>query len=723
MKHQILSFGYDKKLGVLLVKRNFNYGNLEFNNGFGGFDTSSGEYIIYKSPPVPWINCISAAEGEPFGFIISEKGGGYVWHGNSRENPITRWYCDPLEDLSDERIEITEFTEEGENSISPFSNCITHHGYGYSSFKGEYNGIEWCFTTFVPINKCVKITLFEITSEKEKKLSLKYSVETPYRHEMYSSAENIRKAVSKGDTWKGVLLLSDNKTVLQEYTRYEACSEALEKVKDYWSEYLGRIRITTPEKSINVMMNGWLLYQTVSCRLNGRTAFYQCGGAYGFRDQLQDSLALLCTYPQKVKERILLHASRQYEEGDVQHWWHPPENAGIRSRYSDDLLWLVYVTFRYIEVTGDSGILDIKVPYIKSKPLDFNEIDRYEIPEVSEKSESLFSHCLLACRHAMRYGEHGIPLIMGGDWNDGMNRVGIQGKGESVWLGWFLCYCLKALDKMSLLSQSAKVDRHRLQTETKKIADAIEKHAWDGNWYIRAFCDNGRVLGSHRSGECMIDSIAQSWAVLSGFGNKERCKTALLSAERFLADYNNGIIKLLTPPFSADSIEDVGYIASYPAGIRENGAQYTHGAVWLAKAFLKMGDDFAKKGRRMVDVINPINHTRTELEVARYKTEPYAVAADIYSDENIGRGGWTWYTGSSSWLYQVILEDILGFTVKNSEIKGKAEIVLNANIPDEWKEYTIEYKYKNSVYIITVKSKGCKTIKLEDDGKVHKILI
>ena len=705
--------------------RNLNYSNLEFNNGFGGFDTSSGEYVIYKKPPVPWINCISAVEGEPFGFIISEKGGGYVWHGNSREKPITRWYCDPSEDLSDESIEIIEFTKEGEDSVSPFLNCVTRHGYGYSSFEGEHNGIQWRFTMFVPIDKCVKITLFEITTEKETELSVKYSVDTPYCHELYSSVENIRKAISKGDTWKGVLLLSDDKTFLQEYIRYESCSEALEKVKDYWTEYLGRIRITTPDKSINVMMKGWLLYQTVSCRLNGRTAFYQCGGAYGFRDQLQDSLALLCIDPQKVKDRILLHASRQYEEGDVQHWWHPPENAGIRSRYSDDLLWLVYVTSRYIEVTGDSGILDIKVPYIKSKPLDFNEIDRYETPEVSEKSESLFTHCLLACRHAMRYGEHGIPLIMGGDWNDGMNRVGIQGKGESVWLGWFLCYCLKALDKMSLLSQSAKVDRHRLQTEAQKIANAIEKHAWDGNWYIRAFCDNGRVLGSHRSGECMIDSIAQSWAVLSGFGREERCKTALLSAERFLADYDNGIIKLLTPPFSAESIEDVGYIASYPAGIRENGAQYTHAAVWLAKAFLRMGGSFAEKGRRMVDVINPINHARTELEVARYKTEPYAVAADIYSDENIGRGGWTWYTGSSSWLYQVILEDILGFTVKNSEIKDKAEIVLNANIPDEWKEYTIEYKYKTSVYIITVtkKSKGRKTIKFTDDGKVHKILI
>jgi len=282
---------------------------------------------------------------------------------------------------------------------------------------------------------------------------------------------------------------------------------------------------------------------------------------------------------------------------------------------------------------------------------------------------------------------------------------------------------LKALNKMSLLVPNSGVDRHKLQVEAEKIAENIEKFAWDGSWYVRAFCDSGRVLGSSRSAECMIDSIAQSWAVISGFGDNERTKTALLSAERFLADYENGIVKLLTPPFSEESIEDVGYIASYPAGIRENGAQYTHAAIWLAKSFLKMGGDFAEKGRQMIDIINPVNHTRTALEVARYKTEPYAVAADIYSGQNVGRGGWTWYTGSSSWMYQVILEDVLGFSVKNSEVEGKAEVVITPNIPKEWKGYTIEYKYKSSIYIINVtkNAKGSKTIKLVDDGKEYAI--
>lgn len=696
--------------------------NLKFYNGYGGFDPSNGEYVILKNTPMPWINCISYIEGEPFGFLISEKGGGYVWQGNSRENHITRWYCDPADDISDEKIEIILTAEGKKTEISPFSECTTRHGFGYSTFEGSYDKIKWLLTVFVPIGKPVKITLLQITADEKAEVEVKYSVQTPHPHENYSSDEKQRK-LEKGDTAEYVFLLAEKADSFEEFKKIKVCNDALDAVKIYWQEYLGRISVKIPDESINLMMNGRLLYQTVSCRINSRTAFYQCGGAFGFRDQLQDSLALLQTDPAKVKKIILYHASRQYEEGDVQHWWHPPENAGIRSRYSDDLLWLVYVTSRYVEVTGDREILGIEVPYIKSEPLAFNEVDRYETPGKSEKKDSLFTHCLLACKYAMRYGEHGLPLMMGGDWNDGMNRVGIQGKGESVWLGWFLCYCLKALNKMSLLVPNSGVDRHKLQVEAEKIAENIEKFAWDGSWYVRAFCDSGRVLGSSRSSECMIDSIAQSWAVISGFGDSEKTKTALLSAERFLADYENGIIKLLTPPFSEDSIEDVGYIASYPPGIRENGAQYTHAAIWLAKAFLKKGGDFAEKGRKMIDVINPINHTRTSLEVARYKTEPYAVAADIYSGQNIGRGGWTWYTGSSSWLYQVILEDVLGFSVKNSEVEGKAEVVITPNIPKEWKGYTIEYKYKSSIYVINVtkNAKGSKIIKLVDDGKVHEI--
>lgn len=692
--------------------------NLKFNNGYGGFDTAAQEYVIYNETPLPWINCISSVKGEPFGFLISEKGGGYVWQGNSREKPITRWYCDPADDPTDERVLITVHALSETFSFSPFGKCVARHGFGYTIFEGSNEILSWKIYTFVPIGTPLKITLLEVNSLCDTEISVDYSVDTPYEHSLYLTKDSDHKKVKKDNSYKFVMLLGKKESSFGMYTQIRVCEDAFEEVKNYWQEYLGRIKINTPDESLDVIMNGWLQYQTVSCRLNGRTAFYQCGGAYGFRDQLQDCLAILYTDPQNVRERILLHASRQYEEGDVQHWWHPPENAGIRSRYSDDLLWLVYITFKYIEATGDTGILNVQVPFIKSSPLDFNEIDRYEKPEISSKKDSLYNHCLLACKYAQQYGEHGIPLMRGGDWNDGMNRVGLKGKGESVWLGWFLCACLKLMGKGSL------------NREAEKISAAIEKHAWDGSWYVRAFCDNGKVLGSSHLAECMIDSIAQSWAVLSGFGDISRCKKALLSAERFLADYENGIVKLLTPPFSEESIEEVGYIASYPPGVRENGAQYTHAAVWLAKAFFKMGRrstdgaDFSERGRKIIDVINPVNHTRTALEVSRYKTEPYVVAADVYSDSNIGRGGWSWYTGSASWLYNTILEDILGFTVKNC-ISGKAEIVLNPSIPTEWNEYSIKYKYKSSIYFITINKKARfpKTISLIDDGKEHDILI
>ena len=697
--------------------------SLKFYNGYGGFDTHAGEYVILRRPPLPWINCISSVEGEPFGFLISDSGGGYVWHGNSRENPITRWYCDVANDASDEKIVLKKHAGQGVVEWSPFEDCVARHGFGYSCFEGQRYGIHWLISAFVPIGSPVKVTLLEICAECDCEISVEYKVDSPYKHS-FIFEKNLQKwKIKQNETSKFVLLLAQKEKYFGSYTQLAACEEALEKVKNYWHEYLDRIKISTPDESINVIMNGWLQYQTVSCRMNGRTAFYQCGGAYGFRDQLQDCLAIIYTDSAKVRQRILEHASRQYEEGDVQHWWHPPKNVGIRSRYSDDMLWLVYVTYKYVEATGDKDILSVRVPYIKSRPLDDSEIDRYEEPEISDKEDSLFDHCVLACRYAQKYGEHGIPLIGGGDWNDGMNRVGIRGKGESIWLGWFLCCCLECLCKLAFMTNISKIDRNKIIAEAKNISSAIEKHGWDGKWYVRAYCDSGRVLGSANSSECIIDSIAQSWAVLSGFGDRERCKKALNSAEHFLADYENGIIKLLTPPFTADSIKDVGYIASYPPGIRENGAQYTHAAVWLAKAFLKVG--IIDKSYKIISAINPVNHTRTELEVAKYKIEPYVAAADIYSDSNAGRGGWSWYTGSAAWFYSVIFEDLLGIRVRNSENREKssAELIINPSMPKDWKECTVEYKYKSTKYIITIGSKGKypQTVKIKDDGAVHRI--
>lgn len=710
------------------------YGHLKFNNGYGGFDTDKNEYVIYAPAPLPWINCVSYLEGEPFGFIISEKGGGYVWHGNSRETPVTKWYCDPASDPSDESITISC----AEVSFSPFETCTARHGFGYSHFTGSAHGVSWELSAFVPVGRPVKVMTLAVTAEEsDMDISAEYSVKSAYEHSSYASSEGETCRVKRGDTCHFVFLLAKSASSFDGLYDYHVCISELARVKEAWQKRLSGIKIKTPDESINTIMNGWLLYQTISCRIEGRSAFYQCGGAYGFRDQLQDSLALLYTEPRSVRERILLHASRQYEEGDVQHWWHPPENMGIRSRYSDDLLWLIYVTGRYIDVTGDAAILSEQVHFLRSKPLEPSEIDRCEIPEVTEHTDTLFAHLLLACRHAMKFGDHGLPLMKGGDWNDGMNRVGINGRGESVWLAWFLCTCIRSLCKMSRMSPAGDIldDRRALLAEADRIAGCIEKNAWDGNWYIRAFCDSGRVLGSSSSNECTIDSIAQSWAVISDFGSAERARNALLSAERYLVDYENGIIKLLTPPFTESSIEDIGYIASYPPGIRENGAQYTHAAIWLAKAFLtydilagEPSEEFADKGRKLIDMLNPINHARTRYEAARYKTEPYVVAADIYSGENVGRGGWSWYTGSAAWLYATILEDMLGFAVRNSETADSAELVLHPRVPSEWQEYTIEYRYKTAMYVITFRRVGEKksserVIKLVDDGKRHEVLV
>ena len=708
--------------------------SLKFYNGFGGFDIERGEYVICETTPLPWINCISSLSGVPFGFLISEKGGGYVWYENSRENPVTQWYCDPASDPSDEHYIIR--IPNVDIAFSPFEGCTARHGFGYSVFQGARAGLTWKLTVFIPYGKPVKVSLLSLTAaDSDQEILAEYTVDSVYEHKTFSSAEeNCRYKIKKGDTCDFVFLLAKTADAFEGVTNYHACISELDTVKKAWRRKLGKIQVKTPDESINVMMNGWLQYQTISCRLCGRTAFYQCGGAYGFRDQLQDSLALLYTEPDEVRNRILLHASRQYEEGDVQHWWHPPRNAGIRSRYSDDLLWLPYVTYQYTEATGDVGILSEQVPFLHSKPMEQNEVDRYEIPERSAHTDTLFAHCLLACRHAMAFGEHGLPLMKGGDWNDGMNRVGRKGKGESIWLGWFLCYCIRAVCKMSLSAPFCELDRHTLLAEADRLAESIETNAWDGSWYLRAYCDDGKVLGSSSSPECMIDSIAQSWSVLSGCGDSERSKMAILSAERFLVDSENSVIKLLTPPFTEASVCDVGYIASYPPGIRENGAQYTHAAIWLARAFFRRGREdpqLAEKGRRLLEMLNPVNHSRTRLEAARYKVEPYAVAADIYSGSNIGRGGWSWYTGSAAWLYLVMLEDLLGFTVKNSEKDGAAELALNPSVPPEWNEYTIEYQYKTSTYVITVRRSKEKekhvdephVVKLLNDGKRHEVLI
>ncbi len=480
----------------------------------------------------------------------------------------------------------------------------------------------------------------------------------------------------------------------QRYRTSDACDEALEEVRAFWKRTLLQTVVTTPSAEMNVMLGGWLLYQSLACRMWARTAFYQAGGAYGYRDQLQDSLALLHTMPEATRAQILIHAAHQYEEGDVQHWWHVETERGIRTLFSDDLLWLPYTVSRYIEQTADLTVLEEQVSYITSAPLKEGEHERYEETVRSQTKASVYEHCLRAIDRALsRIGEHGLPLIGVGDWNDGMNLVGDEGRGESVWLGWFLCEVLRRFEKLCVQQGDEERAEHFRRTR-ERLAAATNEHGWDGQWYRRAFTDSGTWLGSIHNGECRIDAIAQSWSVISGAAPKDRALQAMQSFDRELVDRELSVVRLLTPPFD-ETEPSPGYIQGYPPGIRENGAQYTHGVLWSIMAWSQLGQ--GDKAYELFHMLNPINHTRTEQEVKRYVGEPYAMAADVYTAEpHPGHAGWTWYTGASSWMYQVGLEWILGIRRQGSSL------YINPCIPNSWPGYSAQYRFGESVYAIAV---------------------
>ncbi len=479
----------------------------------------------------------------------------------------------------------------------------------------------------------------------------------------------------------------------------EAARRALDDVQTFWEEKLQVIQVNTPDPSMNIMLNGWLLYQVISCRLWARSGFYQAGGAFGFRDQLQDSLSLSVIWPDIARKQILKHAAHQFIEGDVLHWWHEPTGKGTRTRISDDFLWLPYVTAEYIRITGDMEILQVVVPFLEEEVLKEHEDERYCSPRMSEASSTLYDHCIRALENGLKFGERGLPLMGSGDWNDGMNTVGNQGKGESVWLGWFLCDVLGKF--IPLCEQAGDEDRTQRYIEINAgMVQAIEENGWDGNWYRRAFFDNGTILGSANNRECKIDSLAQSWAVISGVGDPVRAHKAMESMEDYLVKREEGLIKLLTPPFGDGDMEP-GYIKAYVPGVRENGGQYTHAAAWVISAFAQMGE--GHKAWEMFALINPINHTRTNRETAIYKAEPYVMAADVYGEHpHVGRGGWSWYTGSANWMYKAGMESILGFT-KNGD-----RLTVNPCIPEKWKSYTLHYRYMQTDYEIKIENpEGC----------------
>ena len=509
--------------------------------------------------------------------------------------------------------------------------------------------------------------------------------------------------------------------------------EVLRAVTKYWDDMLGTVQVKTPDRAMNFMLNRWLLYQTLACRVWSRSAFYQAGGAYGFRDQLQDVMALMVAQRNIARAQLLRAAARQFVEGDVQHWWHPPSGRGVRTRISDDLLWLPYVVIQYLEVTDDFGLLDEVVPFLDGPTLAAGQEDLYFEPRVSAQTGTFFEHCARALDRSLGVGSHGLPLIGTGDWNDGMNRVGAAGKGESVWLAWFLHTVLWEFARLAdTRGEHQRAEKWRLHVSALKAA--LEREAWDGEWYRRAYFDDGTPLGSSGNVECRIDSIAQSWGIISGAAERARGVRAMAAVEKHLVRRAEGLVLLFSPPFDQAN-PDPGYIKGYPPGIRENGGQYTHAAIWSVLAYAALGE--GDKSYELFSLLNPINHANTRAGVFRYKVEPYVIAADIYAEPpHVGRGGWTWYTGSAGWMYRAGIEWILGFRLRGSVL------LFDPCLPRAWRSFEITFRYHSARYeiivenpqgvargVISVELDGAPLagrsthIQLADDGATHRVRV
>ncbi|WP_319002452.1 GH36-type glycosyl hydrolase domain-containing protein [Dechloromonas denitrificans] len=764
--------------------------DLLFFNGFGGFTQDGREYVITTAPgqttPTPWVNVIANSH---FGTVISESGAAYTWSENAHEFRFTPWHNDPVSDASGEAIYLRD--EESGHFWSPTplpcpgsTPYVTRHGFGYSIFEHEEDGIRSELTVHIDAVAALKFSVLKISNNSGRARQLSatgyvewvlgdlrpksamhvvtvidpasgalsahnpYSAEFADRIAFFDADEATRQAnvtlsgdrrefigrngslrkpaamgraklsnkigagldpcgaiqvpfeLADGEQREIIFRLgttgrrgSDADELKRRLRGSEAARNSLEAVRDYWRTTLGAVQVDTPDPALNVLANGWLLYQTIACRLWARSGYYQSGGAFGFRDQLQDTMALVHARPALLREQLLRSAARQFVEGDVQHWWHPPVGRGVRTHCSDDYLWLPQAVCRYVESTGDRGILGETVTFLEGRPVNPEDDSYYDLPLRSETSATLYQHCLRAIVHGLSFGTHGLPLIGSGDWNDGMNLVGMQGKGESVWLGFFLYDTLLRFADLARDNDDAPF-AERCHGEAEQLRHNIEAHGWDGEWYRRAYFDDGTPLGSASNPECRIDSIAQSWSVLSGAGETLRARTAMAALDQHLVRRDGALIQLLDPPFDRSELNP-GYIKGYVPGIRENGGQYTHGAIWAAMAFARQGDH--QRAWELFDMINPVRHGDSPAAIAIYKVEPYVAAADVYAvAPHTGRGGWTWYTGSAGWLYRLILESLLGVQLAADKLR------FVPCLPQHWPGFTLRYRYRETLYVISV---------------------
>jgi cellobiose phosphorylase len=752
----------------------------EFFNGIGGFSLDGSEYIMRITkdtrPPLPWSNVMA---NDVFGTLVTESGAGYTWSGNSRDMKLTPWYNDTLDPkgeallLRDERSGKTWTVTPGALNGGE---TIVRHGFGYSSFETGIEELESKLTVFVDAEKPLKYYFLQLKNpmQRERELSVTLAVEwvlgdsplsrtdvvtagqgaalTAYNcmHndgkvayimplerecEMTSSREEIWRYMQDGELEGALggglggagavrvkLRLAageyQNIAFVLGHTKPDAINfsmkaaevaMALDNVQLMWRERLGGLKVKTPERSFDLMINGWLLYQMWSARLLGRTGFYQAGGAYGFRDQLQDVLTIMATHPQRVRMLIKEFAAHQFERGDVQHWWHPPAR-GVRTYVSDDRLFLPYAVTEYIRVTGSGDILDERACYLADEPIPQGRDDLYcEIPPACADGD-IYEHCVRAIDVSLEFGAHGLPLMGGGDWNDGMDTIG-RGGGESVWLAWFIIEVLRRfIPVCHMRGDETRAKKYEAQAEA--LLKNAEEHGWDGEWYRRAYFAVGYPLGSAQNEECMIDCVSQAWAAIVG---AQRAREAMDALEKMLLSEQDGILRLLMPPFDKTE-RRVGYIQGYVPGIRENGGQYTHGAIWAIIAFAVLGEK--DRALKLFQLMNPIHHAQSRMQVSRYMGEPYVIAADVYgAGHRTGRAGWTWYTGSASWMYRAGVEWLLGIRRRGDKLEFEPCV--------PWSDFEAEYQFGKTLYRLKFVRGQEKSVQIElvDDGRTHDVTV